>query len=312
MASKQQLKTKLQAVGNIRQMTRAMQLVAATKMRKAQERALRGRPYAMQALSLLSRIIRQTALDRVEGSLWQKRPKGTICLVVVTSDKGLCGSFNSNILRIASRYIEEQAAQGELVEIAAVGKKAKDFAKRKGIKVAAEFFQFSDLVSLQDSSPLSQWILGAYEKNEYKEVTFCSTIFISALLQKALTHPLLPLDAEELEQIVENIVPLRGRYSELRSAGLASNLGAPYLLEPSSQAITEELAKDLVEVAVLHLLLESNASEHSARMIAMKNATDNAEDLMGELTLDLNKLRQSSITQELTEISTAKEALTND
>ncbi len=310
MASKQQLKNKLQAVGNIKQMTRAMQLVAATKMKKAQERALRGRPYAAHAMALLSRIIRSTESEQIAGSLWQKRTKGKICLVVVTSDKGLCGSFNSSVLRAASHYIEEQI--GEEIEIVAVGKKAKDFAKRKGIRIAAEFFQFSDLIDLGDVMPLSQWLLGSYQKAEYKEIIFCSTIFISALFSKALTHPLLPLDPTELEQIVENIIPLRGKYSELKSAKQVFNFITPYLLEPSSEAIVEELAKDLVKIAVLHLLLESNASEHSSRMIAMKNATDNAENLIETLTLDLNKLRQSSITQELTEISTAKEALTNE
>ena len=335
MASKRQLKTKLQAVANIKQMTRAMQLVAATKMRKAQERALKARPYAMRALSLLSRIVRSTETEQVVGSLWQKRTlrplripqgrqaqgKGKICLVVVTSDKGLCGSFNGAVLRIASRFIEEQAAKGEEIEIVAVGKKAKDFAKRKGIKLAAEFFQFSDLIGLDDALPLTQWLLNGYQKNEYKEMSFCSTVFLSALLQKALIYRLLPLEAGELEQIVENIIPKKGKYSDFvtpaspklqRGEPKLGEGGLPYLLEPSSEAIVEELAKDLVEIAVLHLLFESNASEHSARMIAMKNATDNAENLIETLTLDLNKLRQSGITQELTEISTAKEALTSE
>ena len=307
MSSKKQLKTKIRAVGNIKQITRAMEMVAATKMRKAQERALRGRPYAMHALSLLSHMIRSTKEDA--GSLWQKREKGSICLVVVTSDKGLCGSFNSAVLRKASQYTAEQRQKGEVVEVVAVGKKARDFFKRQGVRIASEFLRFSDVYTLVDALPLTQWLLHAYEQGTYKEINFCSTIFISALLQKPLTHPLLPLDAEELDQIVDAIVPQRGRYAELKIEKVIDDKNVRYLLEPSREAILEELARDLVEVAVLHLLLESNAGEHSARMLAMKNATDNAEDLEEELQLLWNKARQGAITQELSEIASAKEAL---
>ncbi|MBI1971474.1 MAG: ATP synthase F1 subunit gamma [Candidatus Wildermuthbacteria bacterium] len=309
MLSQRHLKNKIQAVGNIGQMTRAMELVAATKMRKAQERALEGRPYAMHALTLLSRMIR-SASSEAAGSLWQRRAKGKVCFVVVSSDKGLAGSFNGAILKMALKYLEERMKNNEIVELVAVGKKAAAFFKKKNANIAAEFTQFSDVLTLSDAFPLSQWLLHEYEKGTYKEINFCSTIFVSALVQKPHMHPLLPLDSEELEEIVDAIVPQKGRYAELKIERVSENESIAYLLEPSPQAILEELARDLVEVAVLHLLLESNASEHSARMLAMKNASDNAMDLIDTLTLDLNKARQAAITQELTEISTAKEAFT--
>lgn len=309
MSSLRQLKTKIRAGENISQITRAMELVAATKMRKAQERALQGRPYAMHALSLLSRIVRSTETGEQLGSLWHKRTKGKMCLVVVTSDKGLCGSFNSAILKTASKYLQDTIGPTEQVEVVAVGKKTRDFFKKREIRVAAEFLKFSDVLTLSDAEPLFQWILREYRKGTYKQVTFCSTVFVSALFQRPLIHALLPLQAQELAQIVENIVPRRGKYAELHTEPVSGTLST-YVLEPSTHAILEELAEDLVEVAVLHLLLESNASEHSARMLAMKNASDNASELIDTLTLQLNKARQAAITQELTEIATAKEALT--
>lgn len=273
-------------------MTRAMELVAATKMRKAQDRALRARPYAKEAVSLLSRIVALASLQEVEGTLWKKREQGKVCLVVITSDKGLSGSFNSAVLRLAFETAKGYEAKGETVEVAAVGKKARDFFLNRNFSVAASFLRFSDIVGLQDALPLADWVLEQYRKGAYKEVVFCSTQFVSALLNHANVRNILPLDAKELGQ---EQVQTHER-----------------ILEPSSKEIFETLSEELVRVLILHLLYESNASEHSSRMVAMKNATENATDLLESLTLELNKARQSAITQELAEVTGAKEALTAD
>jgi F-type H+-transporting ATPase subunit gamma len=311
MASTRQLKTKIGAVRNIKQITKAMQMVAATKMRKSQEVALRARPYARKALALLANLLRHATREEVSNIFWEVRDEKRVALVVVTSDKGLCGSFNSQVLRAALRWKEEKENTGRVVEVVAVGRKGRDFFKKRGTPVAAEFFKFSDIITLADISPLADWILQAYEQKQYDKIVVCSNHFVSALVQKVEIHPLLPLAVEELERIVAGIVPKTGKYSELVQQERGAAREVSYLLEPSREAILQTLVRDLIRVAIVHLIFESNASEHSARMLAMKNATENAENMQEELQLLLNKARQGAITQELSEIVSAKEALTS-
>ena len=312
MPSSRQLKNKIRTVGNIKQITKAMQMVSATKMRRSQEVALRARPFAKKTLSLLSAILTIVNGSDEKSIFLQERKNGLLaqtgktCLIIVTSDKGLAGSFNGQILRLAAKWIEEQE---EDIDIVAVGKKGRDFFFKRGVTPVAEFFAFSDIVSLHDVTPISNWVLNAYEKGEYKKVMIASTLFFSALVQKPNTLQILPLDLEELKDAVENIVPKTGKYSEWQENNGNGNGVSLQILEPTAQAIMETLVRSLLKVEIFHFILESNASEHSARMIAMKNATENATSVQKELGLKLNKERQAAITQELTEISTAKEAL---
>ncbi|MDP4007138.1 MAG: ATP synthase F1 subunit gamma [bacterium] len=307
MPSNRQLKAKLYTVKNIGQITKAMQMVSATKMRKSQEVALRARPFAKEALALLSDLV-QHEETREQKSIFFVEPKAQkICLIVATSDKGLAGSFNSQILRLASQWMQ----QTEDVDVVSVGRKGRDYFRRRGIVPVAEFFSFSDIVTLHDAAPLSEWVLSAFEKGRYKRVMVASTQFFSALVQKPDIRQILPLDMEELEDAVKNIIPKTGKYADWKSEEGEAE-GHSHLLEPSPEDILQTLVRDLVQVQILHYVFESNASEHSSRMVAMKSATDNAKEVQEELQLQLNKARQASITQELTEISTAKEALSKD
>ena len=287
MASSRQLKTKLQAVGNIKQMTRAMELVAATKMRKSQEVAFRARPYAKKALSLLRNLLISSGEENLVGlsHFFKRTGIKKKCLVVVTSDRGLCGAYNSQVLRAAWRFTQEHQDS----DIVAVGRKANDFFTRRGKTLANSFAHFSDITTLADVEPLANWLLERYKTHAYDQILFCSTVFISALKQRVEVQEILPVTIEPLEKIINPI---------------------PYVFEPSRALVFEKLVEELVKVEIVHLVFEANASEHSSRMIAMKNATENAEDLQASLTLALNKARQSSITQELAEITSAKEALT--
>lgn len=308
MALTRQLKTKLQAVGNIKQMTRAMELVAATKMRKSQEVAFQARPYAKKALSLLRNLLISSGEENLAGlSHFFKRTGITKkCLVVVTSDRGLCGAYNSQVLRTAWRFFQEHGDS----HIVAVGRKANDFFMRRGKTPANSFSHFSDITTLADVEPLANWLLERYKTHVYDQIVFYSTVFISALTQRVEAQEILPVALEALEKIIKGIVPKTGRYSEYSNGNTDEPI--PYVFEPSRALVFKELVEDLVHVEILHLLFESNASEHSSRMLAMKNATENAEDIQNSLTLALNKVRQSSITQELAEITSAKEALTSE
>lgn len=284
-------------------------MVAATKMRRAQEVALNARPYAKKSFALLLHLLRQASKEEFESSFWQERKGDKIALVVITSDKGLAGSFNSSVLRRATQVKEELDNEG-FVDIVAVGRKGRDFFRARDAVIAAEFFQFSDIVTFTDVRPLAELVLQAYEKHEYGKIVVCSNQFVSALVQKVEVRQILPLEIEELQRTIESIIPKIGKYSELAQQEQESSRDISYVLEPSREEIIQTLVCNLIQVSVAYVVFESNASEHSARMVAMKNATENADRLQEELTLQLNKARQSAITQEIAEISTAKEALT--
>lgn len=294
MALTRQLKTKLQAIGNIKQMTRAMEMVAATKMRKSQEVAFRARPYAKKALSLLRNLLVSSGEENLAGlsHFFKRTGIKKECLVVVTSDRGLCGAYNSQVLRVAWRFSQEHQDS----DIVAVGRKANDFFVRRGKTLANSFAHFSDITTFVDVEPLANWLLERYKTHAYDQIFFCSTVFISALKQRVEAQEILPVDMKALE-----------KYSNGNS-----DSRIPYVFEPTKTLVFEKLVEELVKVEIVHLVFEANASEHSSRMIAMKNATDNAEDLLTSLTLALNKARQGSITQELAEITSAKEALTSE
>ena len=322
MASTRQLKTKISAVRNIKQITRAMQMVAATKMRKSQEVALNARPYAKKSFALLLHLIQQASKEELE-SVFLPVKAGTvpalasekIALVVITSDKGLAGSFNSSVLRAAMKWKQEhENGRGptSTVDIVAVGKKARDFFRKQGSVIAAEFFQFSDIITFADVKPLADWVVRSYRARDYGKIVVCSNQFVSALVQKVEVHDILPLVVEELARTAEGVIPKTGKYSEIAKQKEKSEKELSFVLEPSREEIMRTLVENLIQVEIMYFVFESNASEHSARMVAMKNATENANRLGEELTLQLNKARQAAVTQELTEISTAKEALTSE
>ena len=314
MASTRQLKTKIGAVRNIKQITKAMQMVAATKMRKSQEVALNARPYAKKSFALLLHLLKQAGKEEMESVFLQGREGNKVALVVITSDKGLAGSFNSSVLRTAFQWKREQEQKDvrgrtSTVEIVAVGRKTRDFFKKQGATIAAEFFQFSDIVTFVDVKPLADWLVQAYKAREYDKIVVCSNQFVSALVQKVEIHDILPLIVEELGRMMEGVVPKTGKYSEIVRQEKDSEKELSFVLEPSREEIMRTLVENLIQVEIMYFVFESNASEHSSRMIAMKNATENAQELLDSLTLQRNKIRQASITKELSEIVGTAEAL---
>ena len=307
MAATKQVKDKIRATSNIKQITRAMEMVAATKMRKAETCALGARPYAKEALLLLSDVLRFARAEELKhrNPLMQKGKGKLTCLVVITSDRGLCGPYNNAVLRASWKFFQDNRD----VSVITIGRKGQEFFERRGVKPEYSFFQFSDIANLGDIVPLADVLLSSFARGAYAQVVFCSTAFISALAQEVRFRQILPLELAELEQIIADIVPKKGKYAEFSLAQEPGKSSA-YVLEPSWQELFDTLVAELVRVEILHLVFEANASEHSSRMVAMKNATENAEDLIEFLTRQLNKARQAAITQELAEVTTAKEALT--
>ena len=278
-------------------------------MRKAQEFAVRARPYAIASLEMLKNLLSRTpALP----PLLQTREVKNSLLLVITSDKGLAGAFNSNVLKKADSWAVGKKKNGLNYTLVTVGKRARDYFERRRERVQESFWGFGDYSTLEETAPVAKTLLDGFLNGAWDEVEAVYTGFRTTLRQEAVLKKILPVTQQGIEEMVAGILPERGRFASLQAP--SSKLQAPiykyeYKFEPSPAEILEALVPQLVRVHIHHIILESNASEHSARMVAMKNASDNAGELITDLTLEFNKSRQAGITRELTEITAGKEAL---
>lgn len=282
-----------------------MEMVAASKMRKAQLVALQSRPYAEKALSILSRIKeRQPDIKNLflDGPIPPESPtyqggarEGKILAIVVTSDKGLCGGLNGNVLRESTKVFEKYKNEEYNSELALVGIKSKLHFERLGLPIHETFKGAGDYVELDQIKHISKWIQEKYSTGNFNKVVAVYTDFISTFKQEVLS---------------KQILPIASNPSGSNPVGTGSGPGKlEYEFEPSPQAVLKNLIPFLLDIYIYHIILESNASEHSARMVAMRNASENAENILNELTLSYNKARQAAITGEITEITAGVEAL---
>lgn len=306
----QRIKSRIRAVGNTAKITKAMEMVSATKMRRSQESALASRPYAVRALELLRELSVRTEKKTV---LLEPREVTKTLVVLVTADKGLAGSLNSNVLRrFEKEYgtLRGDASQGAFAYVV-VGKRAYDFLARKAIVPEKSFTGFGDFFEFEETQPLGDFVIEGFETGAWDKVVVVSMHFRTTLRQEVVVRDLLPITYDAIEKTVREIVPEYGKYAQVKNgsehAGKSPLL--EYLIEPSPEAVLDRVTRHLVRMAVYHLVLEANASEHSARMVAMKNASDNARELIDTLTLHYNKARQEGITEEISEISGGAEAL---
>ncbi|MBI2626381.1 MAG: ATP synthase F1 subunit gamma [Candidatus Nealsonbacteria bacterium] len=308
MLSTRETKLKIRSINNTKQITKAMEMVSASKMRKSQLVALNSRPYCQIALEMLGKLSEHT--DYNLHPLLKKKPvQEKIALLIITSDKGLCGGLNANVLKQAQKFLA-----GRKADIIAVGKKGRDFFARRKFNIAAEFTGIGDSVNIKQTSPIAELLIKYYEEGKYDLIVAVYANFLSTLKQEAVIRQVLPISIEGIKEILTGIVPERGRYAELAQdkKNKEANLYKyryEYLYEPSPESVLNVLLPNLLHVQVYHMVLEANASEHSARMVAMKNATESAQKLIEELTLSFNKVRQSAITKEISEITAGAEAL---
>lgn len=307
MESKQKIKQHIKSVKNIGQITKAMELVAATKMRRAEEIALSSRPYSFLALDLLG------SLSKLEGvvlpEILTKREIKKTAVVVITSDKGLAGAFNNNVLKKFDEFIKKEGIENKI--FIAVGKKAGDYLlKFNPYKI---FLKYGDYTKIEQIKPLAELLINGFLNKEWDRVLVFSMHFKSALSQVPLMQEILPVDFNSVLKTLEEIIPETGKFSEYKKEKQLfafKNLKAlDYLIEPSPEILLDELGKHLILIQIYHLILEANASEHAARRFAMKNAGDNAQKLSFELNLFYNKARQDAITKELIEITSGVESL---
>jgi F-type H+-transporting ATPase subunit gamma len=294
MPSTRDIRRRIKSVKNTAQITKAMQMVASSKMRKAQLAALAGRPYAV----LMNEVLTAVSANAGDFShpLLESRPVKKRALIVISTDKGLCGALNSNLMREAAKCDKETT-----VYICA-GRKGSQFIARTRRNLTAEF-TYRDAPMFAEARAISRFAQESFLKGEVDQVDVLFTNFISTLNQKPETRQFLPI-GEVRGVDIEVAGP--GGGAELKRDG-----GTEYQFEPGAEQVFGNLLPHYLNFQIFQLLLEAKASEHSSRMVAMKNATDNAKQLIKDLTLEYNKLRQANITKELLEITTAQMALGN-
>lgn len=288
MANTITLKRRIGSVKNTRQITKAMELVAASKMRRAQERAMGGRNYREFAHSLLTRLSGITEVS--EHPLFVNRPVKSRLYVVITSNSTLAGAYNANIIRMLTRAIIADQKAGIKTQVIAIGKQGAKFIQRiDGVDLIAAYTDLPDGPTANDIRPVLDTSVEMYRDTNVDNVTLLYTQFKSNLVQEATALSLLPATFESTEE--------------------AENSLDNTTFEPSIEVVLDNVTERLLEVQIWQALLESLASEHSMRMMAMKNASDNANDIIADLTLEFNTARQAAITQELAEITGGAEAM---
>ena len=282
MATLRDIRRRIRSVESTQKITRAMKLVAASKLRRAQERIVAARPYAVKMSELMSNLVVRTEAER--HALLRRRAGGRRRLVVITADKGLCGAFNSNILRASLHFLRE--AGGADLTLVVVGKKARDFYRRRPWTVKSEMLGFFDRLAYSHAQELAGQLMAAYLAEEVDEVQLMYNEFRSVAVQRVTREQLLPIEP-----------------------GTGAAATTDYLYEPGPDAILASLLPRHVTTQVFRALMESVAGEYGARMTAMEAATKNAKEMIDVLTIQYNKARQERITKELLDIVGGAEAL---
>lgn len=301
MANLKSIKSKIISSKKMGTVTRAMEAVSAVKMRKSQERALSGRAYAAAALTVLERLSGTADLSR--HPLMQERD-GKTALIIVTSDKGLAGSLNSGVIRKADQELRDRGLGKNDVRVFAFGKKGGEYFSARGYETSTRV-SVSDDVSESDIRDVTDRIVSA---GDITKVIVAYQNFVSSFEQIPTVHQILPIRAEIMRSIVEGIRPARGKYSPQPTAEVMK-APAAYTVEPDPDAVLSVLLPKLMNVAIFHAILETKASEHSARMVAMKSATDKAKEMAQAFTRKFNKVRQAAITREVSEITSGIESM---
>lgn len=293
MAGTKEIKRRIKSIKNTKKITKAMELVAASKMKRAVSNTLASRLYAEYSWEVLTSI--RANVEEMNHPLFTEREVKNILLILITSNRGLCGAYNAQVIKKAIGLLKTENAN---IDIVSVGKKGDNAMRRLGKKVIASFTELSNDLSLREISPISQIAIEEYEKMNYDKVLVGYTDFVSALTQKPNIKQVLPVSKVELKNLIDSIENIKNHEGE----GLKESK-TEYLFEGDKEKLVGSLAEKLTRMQIYQILLESNASEQSSRMMAMKNASEASGEMIDDLTLMFNKARQSNITREISEIS---------
>ena len=296
MATGKEIRGKIKNFESTKKITKAMEMISVSKMRKAQERMRAARPYAEKVRNIAANLGK--ANPEYVHAFMKANDARVTGMIVVTTDKGLCGGLNTNVLRVVTNKLREMQAAGVAVQAVAIGNKGFGFLNRIGAKVVSHVTQLGDKPHLERLIGPVKVLLDAYGRGEINAVYLSYTRFINTMKQEVVLEQLLPLSAAKMQ-------------ADSRASDTAAGTqhGWDYLYEPDAQAVIDELLVRYVEALVYQAVAENMASEHAARMVAMKAATDNAGNVIGELKLVYNKTRQAAITKELSEIVSGAAAI---
>jgi F-type H+-transporting ATPase subunit gamma len=306
VASVRELRKRIRSIRNLSQVTRAMEMVAASRMRRAQEQVTGSRPYAAKAWELLVQLVAQAAVVDVPAALLTDRdPVRTEVLILITGDRGLAGGYNGSMVRAAGRFLRRNGAAEQ--RLITVGRKGRDAMLRAGYPIEAEFGDLPDRPRESDVAPIARLATDGFLSGASDAVYVGYTDFVNVLRQQPWVRQVLPLHPDALTDAAGNEQqrPVMASYLRDTPAPLAGG----YSYEPAMETLLEQVVRRFVELQIYQAVVESLASEHAARMVAMRNATDNANDLLKDLTMTYNKLRQQSITEEMLDIVGGAEAL---
>lgn len=287
MPSTREIRRRIRSVKNLAQITRAMEMVSASKMRRAQRNVLATRPYADRMQDVMADLTRRAVGPR-RGTLLEVREQvRNVAVVVMTPDRGLAGSLVTNVVRRAGRFILDERAKNHGVKVLTIGKKGRDFMLRTGQDLMAEVTKLGDYPRLADVLGIASNVIRAFQSGEIDEAYLVYAQFVNTLTQRPVVKRVLPVEV---------------------TAEPETGMKVDFTYEPEREIVLNELLPRFVEVQIYQAVLEAIASEHSARMVAMRNATDNAKDLGRELSLSYNKTRQANITKEVSEIAAGANA----
>lgn len=294
MANTREVRLRIRSVKNIAQITRAMQAVSASNVRKAMQAMMQTRPYSQKAWQVLTHLAQQPGRANLHPLLSTRVPVKNILVIVITGDRGLAGSYNTNIVRYTTNTFDNFPAQ---VSYVTVGRKGRDLLARRRKNIIAEFSHLPPAPTFVDVAPIGKIAVGEFLQGIVDEVYLVYTDFVNMVRQNATVKKLLPLEIEKSEQRVQDFEIIKGKPH------------ATYIYEPGETEIIDEIVPRFTALQVYQAILESLASEHAARMVAMKNATDSATELSAALQLEYNKARQQTITNEMLDIAAGAEAL---
>ena len=334
MAGFKEIKRRIKSIKNTKKITKAMELVAASKMRKVITNTMASRMYALYSWEILSSIAKQEKINNIffdqlsfeekstpeveprapRGSTsgsntesCKKPPCKRYLLILVTSNRGLCGIYNNQIIKKAFEFLKDfqNKHPNVAIDIVTIGKKGNNITRHLNLNVVASFNEIGDNITLAKIAPIAEFVINEYSLLNYQKILFTYTEFISALVQKQKIKRILPIRQDLILDLAMNIEDKKEDKVEPCPVGQGSTLSTnnEYLFEGDCQDFLEKLAKKIVQMQIYQMLLESNTSEQSARMLAMKNASDASGEMIGDLTLVFNKVRQANITREISEIS---------
>ncbi len=300
MASTKEIKRRIKSVKSTKKITKAMELVAASKMKRAVFSTLASRLYAEYSWEVLTSIAHN--VENISHPLFVEREikegKQNVLVVLITSNRGLCGAYNTQIVKKVLSLLKNENENSN-IDIVTIGKKGDTMMRRIGRNIIANFFELPDNVSISDIVPISELVINEYNLGNYDKVLIAYTDFVSALSQKPNIKQVIPVSKTNLKELIETL----GDNFKNKDGTLETKQKTDYLFEGDQDLLIKSLAEKLIRMQVYQMFLESNASEQSSRMVAMKNASEAAGEMIDDLTLVFNKARQSNITREISEIS---------